>query len=126
MPGGNAMAKILIHIHTGPDDATKAALGCNVAAAAAKGGHEVTVFMAGDAVHLLAPETATSLEGLGTGKLSDHLATLVEHGANFVLSGMSAKARGYDESLLDGYAARFGMPPDLVALTVEADKVLCY
>ncbi|MEM7190361.1 MAG: DsrE family protein [Pseudomonadota bacterium] len=120
------MAKFLIHIHTGPENPTKATLGCAVAAAAAKDGHDVTVFMAGDGVHLFAPETIATLEGQGTGALRDHIPAIEEAGGKFVLSGMSVKARGYDESLLDGHPAEFGMPAKLVAIAADADKVLCY
>jgi predicted peroxiredoxin len=120
------MASILVHIHTGPGDATKAALGLLVAATAARKGHAVSVFLAGDGVHLLAPETAASLEGQGTGRAGDHLAALSEHGARFFVSAMSAKARGYDESLLAGHAAEFALPDGLVDLATEAGTVLCY
>lgn len=120
------MAKFLVHIHTGPADPTKATLGCAVAAAAAKAGHEVTVFLAGDGVHLFAPEQVESLVGLGTGALKDHLANIEAGGGRFVLSGMSAKARGYDDGLLKGRPAEFGMPDTLVALAAAADTVLCY
>lgn len=120
------MAKFLIHIHTGPNDPTKATLGCLVAATALKEGHDVTVFMAGDGVHLLSAENINSLVGQGTGALKDHIEAINAGGGRFVLSGMSAKARGYDEGLLQGHPAEFGMPDVLVALAAEADNVLCY
>ena len=119
------MSAFLVHIHTGPSDPTKAALGLIVALNAAKSGHDLTLFLAGDAVHLLSSEHA-DVTGLGTGRVGDHLAGLKELGASFFLSGMSAKARGYDESLLDGYDAQFAMPDKLVALADAADTVLCY
>jgi predicted peroxiredoxin len=119
------MARILIHIHTGPADPTKATLGLLVALTALREGHEVDLFLAGDAVHLLAPAHA-DLEGLGTGKLSDHLAGLAEGGAKLHLSGKSARARGYDDALLAGHNAVFAMPEVLVRLAAEADKVLTY
>jgi predicted peroxiredoxin len=97
-----------------------------VAATAVKEGHDVTVFMAGDGVHLLASEHLGSLVGQGTGSLKDHIAAIAEGGGRFILSGMSARARGYDESLLDGHPAEFGMPDRLVKLADEADTVLCY
>ena len=42
------------------------------------------------------------------------------------VSGMSAKARGYDESLLNGFNAEFAMPDKLLELSTESDTVLCY
>ena len=48
----DAHMSILVHITHGPENPTRAALGFAVAAAAAEQGHEVTVFLAGDAVQL--------------------------------------------------------------------------
>lgn len=120
------MARFLVHIHTGLDDPTKATLGCLVAATALKEGHEVTLFLAGDGVHLLSTDHVETLAGQGTGKLKDHIAANSAAGGRFVLSGMSAKARGYDESLLAGHPAESGMPGRLVTLAAEADTALCY
>ena len=120
------MAKFLIHIHSGPADPTKAPLGCLIAATALKEGHEVDVFMAGDAVHLLAPDYAEGLVGQGTGALRDHLPAIAERGGRFYLSGMSAKARGYDDDLLTDHPAEFAMPDVLERRAAEADRVLCY
>ena len=120
------MARFLIHIHSGPEAPTKATLGLLVGLTAMKEGHEVTFFLAGDGVHLLAPDHVASVVGEGTGALADHVPALAEAGAELFLSGMSAKARGYDESLLAGQNASFAMPTKLVALAADADTVLCY
>jgi predicted peroxiredoxin len=119
------MAKILIHIHTGPENPTKAALGLLVGLTAHKEGHEVSLFLAGDGVHLLSSDTA-DVTGVGTGRIGDHVAGLREAGVTMALSGMSAKARGYDDTLLSGFNASFGMPTKLLEMTVAADRVLCY
>jgi uncharacterized protein len=47
------MAKILVHITHGPEHPTRAALGFLVAKAAIDEGHEVSLFLAGDAVQLV-------------------------------------------------------------------------
>jgi predicted peroxiredoxin len=94
------MAKFLIHIHTGPDDPTKAALGCLVAATAVKQGHEVNIFLAGDGVHLLSADALANVEGSGTGKLGGHVAAIEDGGGTFYLSGMSAKARDTTRAFL--------------------------
>tara|TARA_B100000925_G_C21710969_1_gene346615 strand:- start:466 stop:585 length:120 start_codon:yes stop_codon:yes gene_type:complete len=39
---------------------------------------------------------------------------------------MSAKARGYDDSLLIGFNAEFSMPDKLLELSKKSDAVLCY
>lgn len=119
------MARFLVHLHTGPADPTKATLGLLVALTALREGHEVDVFLAGDAVHLLAP-AHSGLEGLGTGGLSEHLSGLSEGGARLHLSRKSAQARGYDDALLGGRPAVFAMPEVLVRLAAAADTVLTY
>lgn len=120
------MAKFLVHVTTGPEDATKAALAFLVASTAQKEGHTVQMFIAGDGVSLLEPEIVGSLEGKGTGKLKEHLEALKAGNARLYLSGMSAKARGLDETLLQGLPAEFAMPAVLVRLAAEADVVLTY
>ena len=87
------MAKLLIHVTTPPEDPTKAALSFLIAKTALAEGHEVKLFLAGESVRLLDPETLDSLQGLGTGNLREHYDAIVETGGQFYLSGMSAKAR---------------------------------
>ena len=120
------MAHILIHIHSGPDMPNKATLGCLVGLKAAEAGHDVSVFFAADGVHLLAPASIASVVGQGTGTLAESIPALKAAGAQFFVSGMSAKARGYDDSLLDGHPAQFAMPDKLIELSLSADSVLCY
>ena len=38
---------------------------------------------------------------------------------------MSAKARGYDDSLLNGFNAEFSMLDKLISPSLEVDSVLC-
>jgi uncharacterized protein len=120
------VATFLIHVTTGPEDATKAALAFLVAATALKEGHAVNLFIAGDGVSLLRPDVVSSLDGKGTGKLEIHLQALKAGNVRLFLSAMSAKARGLDESILAGHQAQFAMPDVLVRLAAEADTVLCY
>jgi predicted peroxiredoxin len=83
--------KFLIHVTTGQDNPTKAALSFLVAKTALEEGHQVNLFLAGDAVLLLKDEILNSVTGLGTGKLSDHFKVIVEKGGKFYLSGNSSK-----------------------------------
>jgi len=102
------MASFLVHVTTGPDDPTKAALAFLVAATAAKGGHSVTMFIAGEGVSLFRPGVASSLEGKGTGRLEQHLAALSEAGVRLYLSGMSANARGLErDEVISGHSLSF-------------------
>lgn len=120
------MPKILIHIHSGPDLKNKATLGMLVAATAIKEGHDVTIFLAGDGVHLLSCKEKNQVVGQGTGDLKEHLNQLKISATTIFVSGMSAKARGYDEALLADYNAAFAMPDVLLEYSLKADATLCY
>jgi predicted peroxiredoxin len=116
------MGRILVHSATGPDDATRAALALLIARTAVEEGHEVSVFLAGDAVHLADPDKAAATTGLGTGEASAHLAALQEAGLTVLLSGMSSKARGIE----GGEGFELAPPQKLVELVEWADKTLTY
>ena len=120
------MSKFLIHIHSGPDLKNKATLGMLVALTAFKKGDDVKIFLAADGTHLLNIKSEGEVVGQGTGDLKNHLDELKKNNIKLYVSGMSAKARGYDESLLNGFNAEFSMPDKLLALSIESDTVLCY
>lgn len=120
------MASILVHVTSGPEDPTRAALAFLVARTAMSEGHTVTLFLAGDAVGLIRDAVLDSLVGVGTGKLREHYDALVTGGARFYLSGMSSKARGLGEGDTAGKPVEMAMPNVLVRLAVEADKMFTY
>ena len=97
-----------------------------VALTAEKNDHKVTLFLAGDGVQILDCKKAGEIVGQGTGDLYEHLQNLKKSKVTIYVSGMSAKSRGYDEKLLDGYSAAFVMPNVLVEESIKADSVLCY
>lgn len=116
------MAKILVNVTNGPEHPTRAALAFLVARSAQDSGHEVTLFLAGDAVQLLREPVLDSLVGLGTGSLRESYDALREGEARWYVSGMSSKARGFEP---DGIAEA-AVPARLVELSLEADRVLTY
>ena len=115
---------MLIHLATGPENPTRAALALLVARTAADEGHDVSVFVAGDAVQLLRPETAAAANGIGTGNFSEHLGALRDAGVAIFASGMSSKARGLDLGQIDGVEP--AQPQKLVELATGADTTLSY
>ena len=118
------MARLLVHLATGPENPTRAALALLVARTAAEEGHDVTVFLAGDAVQFARSETADAAQGVGTGSVSEHLDALAGAGVPLYLSGMSSKARGIDTSTREG--AELVQPQKLVELATASDTVLTY
>lgn len=94
-----------------------------VAKTAADEGHDVSLFVAGDAVQMLRAETAAATQGIGTGSFEEHWAALREAGAGLYASGMSSKTRGVDPSAAGAEAAQ---PQKLVELATAADTTLTY
>ena len=117
---------VLVHIYSGLEFKNKITLGLLVALTAEKNDHKVTLFLAGDGVQILNCKKAGEIVGQGTGDLYEHLQNLKSSKITIYVSGMSAKSRGYDEKLLDGYSAEFVMPDVLVEESIKADSVLCY
>ena len=117
---------VLVHIYSGLESKNKITLGLLVALTAEKNDHKVTLLLAGDGVQILNCKKAGEIVGQGTGDLYEHLQNLKSSKITIYVSGMSAKSRGYDEKLLDGYTAEFVMPDVLVEESIKADSVLCY
>lgn len=120
------MARILVHVTHGPEHPTRAALGFLVARAALGEGHEVSLFLAGDAVQLLRDAVLDGLVGLGTGSLRESYEAIVFGGGRFYLSGMSSQARGLQAADIDGKPAEMAAPSRLVQLALEHDRILTY
>ena len=117
---------VLVHIYSGLESQNKITLGLLVALNAEKNDHKVTLFLAEDGVEALNCKKAGEIVGQGTGDLYEHLENLKNSNVTIYVSGLSAKSRGYDESLLEGYKAEFAMLDVLVDESIKADSILCY
>lgn len=120
------MSRLLVHLSTGPEHPTRAALAFLVAKTAQERGHEVDLFLAGDAVGLLRPATMDLVQGIGTGSLREHFEAVAAAGARIYASGMSSKARALDAEALGDKQVEFAPPDQLVDLVFEADRVISY
>jgi uncharacterized protein len=119
------MAKLLVHLATGPENPTRGALALLVARTAVEEGHEVQVFLAGDGVNYARPATASTAQGIGTGSFGEHWEALANAGVPIFLSGMSSNARGLEpESAAEG--VEMAKPTKLVELAMWADSTLTY
>ena len=117
---------VLVHIYSGLESKNKITLGLLVALTAEKNDNRVTLFLAGDGVNILNCKKAGEIVGQGTGDLYEHLENLKNSKVTIYVSGISAKSRGYDEKLLEGYNAEFAMSDILVDESIKADSILCY
>jgi len=120
------MGKMLVHVTCGPEDPTRAALAFLVAKAAVGDGHDVSLFLAADAVQLARDAVLDSLTGLGTGSLRESYDAIVAGGGRFYLSGMSSKGRGVTDADLEGKPAEMAMPDVVVKLAFDSDVVFTY
>jgi len=120
------MSRILIQLATGPENSTRAALAFLVARTAAAEGHEVTLFLAGDAVSLLRDATMDATVGVGTGSVREHYTALAESGVRVYASGLSSRARALDAEAMGGKPVELVPPNRLVELIAEADRVVTY
>ncbi|HET6314014.1 MAG TPA: DsrE family protein [Chloroflexia bacterium] len=120
------MSSILVHVTTGPENPTRAALAFLVAKSAIEEGHTVSLFLAGDAVQLIRDAVLDNLVGLGTGKLRELYDAIVAGGGKFYLSGMSSKARGVSAADIEGKPCEMAMPNVLVRLSLEHDRMFTY
>ena len=119
------MAKLLIHLATGPENPTRGALALLVARTAAEEGHDVRIFIAGDGVQYARPATASIVHGVCTGSFGEHWEAIVAAGVPIYLSGMSSNARGLEpDAVADG--AKMAPPTKLVELALWADSTLTY
>lgn len=126
-PANQSMSSsILVHVTHGPEHPTRAALAFAVARSALAQGHEVSLFLAGDAVQLLRDGVVDNLAGLGTGNLRELYDAIVASGGRFYLSGGSSNARGLTAEDLAGKPAEFAGPPELVRLSLEHDRMFTY
>lgn len=121
-----AKPRILVHLTSGPENPTKAALAFLVARTAVEQGHSVSIFLAGDAVQLLRDAALDNLSGLGTGRLREHFDAIVKGGGHFYLSGMSSNARGLTAAELQGKPAELSPPAVLLKLALEHDRMFTY
>ncbi len=120
------MARLLINITHGPEHPFRAGLGFLIAGVACEEGHDVSIFLAGDATQLIRDAVIENLVGLGSGELKGHMQKVKNGNGRIYLSKLSGGARGVSDADLEGKPAEFVMPSKLLELVLESDKVLTY
>ena len=120
------VAKVMVQIVSGPEHATRAALGFLVAQSALEEGHEVTVFLAADGVQWVNRSVTDAIAGLGGGQLSEGIDALKNGGASFYASKLSLGVRGIAEDKATELGAEMGTPKILLQLSLDSDTVFTY
>jgi len=108
----------------GSDDPTRAAFAFAHSLALAEAGHEVQIFLLGEATYLMRKVTADAATPIGwppIGELRDKV--LAKHIPVFAC-GVCSRARGITESDLATWNAKFGNPTIFVGLVEWADRII--
>ena len=119
-----AKLKILMKSAWGSDDPTKAAFPFLHGDVLSEAGHEVQIFLLGEAVSLMRKSVADAVVPVGWPPLSEVLSKIVSKKIPIYACGACSRARGITEADLAGYGAKFGNPKIFVSLIEWADKVI--
>ena len=120
------MSRLLIHIATGPENPTRAALGLLVAPSTSRWDTKWTCSSRETASRSCGRRRSKAGQGIGTGSLREHVDALVAGGARLYASGMSSKTRGLTVETMGGLPVTMAPPTRLVELAFEADRVISY
>jgi predicted peroxiredoxin len=116
--------KIMMKSAWGSDDPTKAAFPFLHGHALAQAGHQVQIFLLGEAVSLMRPSVAKAVVPVGWPPLSEALAQVVAKKIPIYACGACSRARGVTEADLAAYQAKFGNPEIFVSLVEWADRIV--
>jgi predicted peroxiredoxin len=124
-PGATgAKLKIMIKSAWGSDDPTKAAFAFLHGDALSEAGHEVQIFLLGEAVSLMRKSVANSVVPVGWPPLSEALSKIAAKKIPIYACGACSRARGVTETDLTEYGAKFGNPKIFVSLVEWADRII--
>jgi predicted peroxiredoxin len=116
--------KIMMKSAWGSDDPTKAAFAFHHGHALAEAGHDVQIFLLGEAVTLMRPAVAAAVVPVGWSPVSEILAKVSGRGIPIYACGACSRARGVTEADLAHVGAKFGSPEIFVAMVEWADRVI--
>jgi predicted peroxiredoxin len=116
--------KIMMKSAWGSDDPTKAAFPFSHSLALTEAGHEVQIFLLGEAVNLMRKTLANAVTPVGWPPVGEFLDKLAAKHVPIYACGACSRARGVTEADLNNYGAKFGNPTIFVSLVEWADHVI--
>jgi predicted peroxiredoxin len=116
--------KIMMKSAWGSDDPTRASFPFVHALVLANAGHDVQIFLLGEATHTMRKSTAEAITPIGWPPLSETLKEVVAKHIAIFSCGACSRARGVTEADLDQWGAKFGTPAIFVSLIEWADRVI--
>ena len=122
--GTHKKLKIMMKSAWGSDDPTKAAFPFLHGLALSEAGHDVQIFLLGEAVSLMRKSVATAVVPVGWPPLAGTLDKVVAQNIQIYACGACSRARGVTEADLGQFKAKFGNPTIFVGLVEWADRVI--
>src|SRR6202142_3015353 len=105
---GHKQLKILMKSAWGSDDPTKAAFPFSHGLALAEAGHEVQIYLLGEAVVLMRKVVADAVTPVGWPPVGETLDKVVAKRIPIYACGACSRARGVTDADLNNYGAKFG------------------
>ncbi|MGC2331589.1 MAG: DsrE family protein [Candidatus Acidiferrales bacterium] len=116
--------KIMMKSAWGSDDATRASFAFAHGLALADAGHDVQIFLTGEATYLMRKVTADAVMPIGWPPLSEMREKVVAKHIPVFSCGACSRARGVTETDLATWGAKFGSPAVFVSLVEWADRII--
>ena len=121
---GHKTLKIMIKSAWGSDDPTRASFPFAHGLALADAGHEVQIFLTGEATYLMRKATVSQIFPVGWPPLSEMQEKIVAKHIQVFSRGVCSRARGVTETDLKDWGAKFGSPAVFVSLVEWADRII--
>ena len=119
-----APLKVFMKSAWGSDDPTKAAFPFLHGLALAEAGHQVQIFLLGEAVNLMRKSVASAVVPVGWPPLAETLEKVAARKIQIYACGACSRARSVVESDLNSWGAKFGNPTIFVSLVEWADRII--
>ncbi len=116
--------KIVMKSAWGSDDPTKAAFPFLHGLALSEVGHQVQIFLLGEAVNLMRKSVAAAVVPVGWPPLAETLQKVAGRNIQIYACGACSRARAVVESDLNAWGAKFGNPSIFVSLVEWADRII--
>ena len=116
--------KIMMKSAWGSDDPTRASFPFAHGLALADAGHDVQIFLTGEATYLMRKVTADDVMPIGWPPLSEMRKEVVAKHIPVFACGACSRARGVTETDLATWGAKFGNPAIFVSLVEWADRII--
>ncbi len=125
-PKQKAPAKLKIFMKSawGSDDPTKAAFPFLHGTALAEAGHEVQIFLLGEAVNLMRDAELNSVTPVGWPAMKEIMPKVLANKIQIYACGACCRARGVLETDLQSKNAKFGNPQIFVQLVEWSDRII--